>query len=111
MKFKPHDTIFFLHSGLVAKNQAALFRWLAGDNDSRYLAIEKQAELKCEELAGTNPSPLERMLVDRIVTCWLQVQMGDKVCFETDDLTFKQVQHREQVRDRCGTPGRSRCDP
>src|SRR5262249_37446886 len=29
------------------------------------------------ELAGPNPSPVERLLVERVVACWLQVQDAD----------------------------------
>ncbi len=29
------------------------------------------------ELAGPKPSPLERLLVDRIAACWLQVHYAD----------------------------------
>ena len=31
------------------------------------------------ELAGANPSPLEKLLVERIVACWLQVNHADSV--------------------------------
>ena len=30
------------------------------------------------ELAGESPTPLERLLADRVVACWLQVQHADK---------------------------------
>ena len=36
----------------------------------------KLAEMK-ENLAGPNPSPLERLLVDRIAISWLQVHQAD----------------------------------
>jgi len=100
LKLDPEIAILMLHSDLVADNQAALIRWLPGDNEAHYAAIQKQAEMIRVELCCDSPSPLERILVDRIVTCWLQVQMGDQQCFETDGLTLKQVKHREQVRDR-----------
>ena len=29
------------------------------------------------ELAGTNPTPVERLLVERVVACWLQVAYAD----------------------------------
>ncbi len=37
----------------------------------------KLAEL-VSELAGPSPSPLERLLVERIATCWLDVQEADR---------------------------------
>jgi hypothetical protein len=30
-----------------------------------------------DELAGTNPSAIERVLVDRVVLCWLQLYRAD----------------------------------
>lgn len=37
----------------------------------------REAAALREELAGPNPSPLERILVDRVVICWLQVALAD----------------------------------
>jgi hypothetical protein len=36
----------------------------------------KLADLRAE-VAGPSPSPLERLLAERIVACWLQVQYAD----------------------------------
>ena len=38
-----------------------------------------QAKLKAlrVELSGPNPSPIERLLVDWVVTCWLQLSHAD----------------------------------
>src|SRR5262249_61816168 len=36
------------------------------------------AKLKTE-LLGPSPTPLERLLVERIATCWLQVQLFENV--------------------------------
>lgn len=100
LELNAHTTIAMLHGDLVANNEARLIHTLVSDNDARYFAIQKQIELKREKLSGPDPSPLEQMLVNRIVTCWLQVQLGDQQCLETDGLTLKQVEHREKVRDR-----------
>ena len=83
LKFNPETAILMLHSDLVAGDEATLIRGLAGDNGAHYAAIQKQVEPEREELAGSNPSPLERVLIDRIVTSWLQLQMGDQQCLDS----------------------------
>src|SRR5262245_53031389 len=37
----------------------------------------RKLELLRAELAGPSPSPVERLLVERAVACWLQVQDAD----------------------------------
>jgi hypothetical protein len=54
--------------------------WLtrcAGGNTFAAAAFGRQAEAMRRELAGDNPTPLEQLLVARIVACWLQVQYAD----------------------------------
>lgn len=40
-------------------------------------AWERRAEAMEKELAGPNPTPLERTLCERIASCWLDVQLVD----------------------------------
>jgi len=61
---------------------------LAGQVQRRWMALlcedvlrtecleRKLADLKAE-VTGPSPSPLERLLAERIVACWLQVQYAD----------------------------------
>lgn len=100
LELNPQNAIPMLYGDLAANNEATLIGRLASDNDARYAAIQKQVELKREELAGPDSSPLVNMLVDRIVVCWLQVQLGDQLCLETGWMTQPQMEHREKVRDR-----------
>lgn len=39
--------------------------------------------------AGPNPTPIERLLVERVVACWLQVQGADGRYAQAKDLTWK----------------------
>ena len=39
--------------------------------------LERQVERFKTELSGVNPSPLERLLVERIACCWLQVNFAE----------------------------------
>jgi len=50
---------------------------LAGDKLAFKEALQRKMELLRAELAGSNPTPMERLLVERVVACWLQVQDAD----------------------------------
>lgn len=59
----------------------------------------KLAELR-EELQGPNPSPIERLLVDRAVACWLQVQEADLGYAELKKCSFVQAEFFLKRQDR-----------
>jgi hypothetical protein len=56
--------------------EEALIEKMTGEED---LAVKEimRCQLKAmrEEIAGENPSPLERLLAERIVATWLQIQL------------------------------------
>lgn len=39
--------------------------------------LERRVRALRQELEGDNPAPLERMLVERVVTCWVGVYLAD----------------------------------
>jgi len=50
------------------------------DGDRQLLTratVERQLEAMRDELAGANPTEVERILVDRVVLCWLACQQAD----------------------------------
>jgi hypothetical protein len=65
------------YGDLAAQAEGALIRLAAGNNLllSESL-IRKLADLK-HELGGESPSPLERLLIERVTTTWLQVNHLD----------------------------------
>jgi hypothetical protein len=48
------------------------------------------------ELAGPTPTPLEKLLVERIVTCWLQLQDADIRCARAKDLNINQADYHQR---------------
>lgn len=50
---------------------------ITGDQLVMREGIERQVETLRSELAGSDPSPLERLLADRIAACWLQVHYAE----------------------------------
>jgi len=59
---------------------------LGGNNLGFKEALARKMELMRTELAGPNPTPLERLLIERIVACWLQVQDADSRYAQAKDL-------------------------
>jgi len=65
------------YGDLAQQARAAWLQLIAGPNLLLRESVERKAEQLRSELAGTGPSPLERLLVERVVACWLQVQYAD----------------------------------
>jgi hypothetical protein len=69
------------HVGDLALQARASFARACG---GRNLALARAAEWKAQELvdeiAGASPSPLERLLAERVATSWLELHMLDLVC-------------------------------
>lgn len=100
LELDPQGAIQKLHGDLLANNEEMLIRVQANGNDACYYAIQKQTALKREELTGPDPQPLERMLIDCIIICWLQVQRSERECLVSYRLPLKELEHGEKVRDR-----------
>jgi hypothetical protein len=65
------------YGNLAQQSQAAWLQLIAGPNLLLRESVERKTEQLRGELAGLEPSPLERLLVERVVACWLQVQYAD----------------------------------
>jgi hypothetical protein len=49
------------------------------DNSVTEVAMRRQFAAMREEIAGDDPSPLERLLAERIVATWIQVQIFESI--------------------------------
>ena len=83
---------FWEQGGDIAKaTQRALLDQAAGEN----LVIRETLARKCaaltQELAGPTPSPLERLLVERIVLCWLHLHCAEATYLTLQDLSLQQA--------------------
>jgi hypothetical protein len=65
------------YGDLAQQSQAAWLQLIAGQNLLLRESIERKAEQLRAELAGPGPSPLEKLLVERVIACWLQVEYAD----------------------------------
>ena len=76
----------------------SLIRALSGDKN---LVVQEAHARKCTaltaELAGPQPSPLERLLVERIVLCWLHLHYDEALYVQhLDKLTLRQDEFFQQ---------------
>ena len=59
---------------LAAHAQLSMVRLIAGGNKLVTESLLRKAEQMKAELAGTSPSKLEKLAVERIVACWLEME-------------------------------------
>src|SRR5262249_18212335 len=66
-----------LGGNLAWQAEHALLRTATGDNLSLREALTRKLELLRAELGGPSPTPLERLLIERVAACWLQLHLAD----------------------------------
>jgi hypothetical protein len=90
-----------LLGGLVRQVQDAVVGGLCGPNLAVQEGINKKMADMRTELAGPDPSPLERQLAERIVLCWLTLYESELRFARGKDLTFKQADCWQRRIDGC----------
>jgi hypothetical protein len=65
------------YGDLSKQSQAAWLQLIAGRNLLLLESTQRKAAQLRAELAGPQPTPLERLLVERIVSSWLQTNYAD----------------------------------
>jgi len=65
------------YGDLGRQSEAAWLQLIAGKNLLLLESTRRKAEQLRAELAGPGDSVLERLLIERIVSCWLQVNYAD----------------------------------
>jgi hypothetical protein len=74
------NLIDFLGGNLARQAELSFVGNAAGGDLAFREALLRKLELMRAELSGPNPTPVERLLVERVVACWLQVQDADIRC-------------------------------
>ena len=64
----------FMHLGRMGED-ILIWRMTGEDGLAKRELFRSQLNAMREEIAGENPSPLERLLAERIVATWLQIQL------------------------------------
>ena len=87
-----------LGGDLAQVTERLLSTAVAGENIPFREAIKHKMKALRQDLAGPAATPIESLLVDRIVICWLQVQMADiaQAKGESQTIALERFQLRRQ---------------
>ena len=82
---------------LARTARESLLQTISGDN----LVVQEAQTRKCaaltKELAGPRPCPLERLLVERIVLCWLHLNYAEALYAQNmHNLSLRQAEYCQQ---------------
>ncbi|MBA3471844.1 MAG: hypothetical protein H0T57_01215 [Rubrobacter sp.] len=90
-----------LWGDLARKAEWSLLGVMAGENLLLKEAVPRKLEAMREDLAGPSPTPLERLLVERVVACWLQLEYADMIyAHHLPDLTMARSEYHQRRLDR-----------
>ncbi len=86
---------------LAGEAERSLIKKVSGGDPLVREALTPQLKAMRGELAGPNPSPLERLLAERIVACWLQLQYADVLYAQNlGNLNMAQNEYHQKRLDR-----------
>ena len=81
--------------------QAAVMRQMVGEDKALTSQLVRQLENLKKDLGWPEASPLERLLIDRIATDWLQCSHADFVTAAlAENATIQQSEFRQRRQDR-----------
>ena len=72
----------------------------AGKNEVTKEALWRHLADLTLELSGPSPSMLERLLIGRVVTCWLQLHYRDFLAAQSTQSTFRQCEYLQESQER-----------
>ena len=86
---------------LAAEAERSLIKTVSGDDPLTKVALPPQLESMRKELAGPEASHLERLLAERIVACWLQLQYAEAIYAQNlGKLNMVQSEYHQRRLDR-----------
>jgi hypothetical protein len=77
-----------------------LIERIAGKDLAIQEALRRKLDALRDELAGPDPTPLERVLSERVALTWLDANEMDRRFSDQSGISFKDAAHRENRRDR-----------
>jgi hypothetical protein len=94
-----HPQVWSELGDLARHAEEAMIRLIAGDNLFVAECIRRDLAALREELAGPSPSPLERILIQRVVLCRLQTHKADLDAAALDQGTSAHGPHAQRRQD------------
>ena len=71
------DLVRCIGGDLAKLAETSLIGAIAGKNIAQSESLSRKMESLRNELAGAHPTPIERLLVERVAICWLHVYHAD----------------------------------
>ena len=81
--------------------ERSIARRMSGEDVFTQEAIPRNLKTMRKDIAGENPSPLERLLTERIALCWLELQYFEVIYSQSiGQLTIPQGDHHQRRIDK-----------
>ncbi len=87
-----HPEIWDQFGNLAAHAQRSWVELIAGPDLALAEVLARKTAALEAELAGSQPTPLERLLAARIVACWLQVYQADAAQAQSGEVSLKHAE-------------------
>jgi hypothetical protein len=84
------------HYGSTARHLLGSLLQSYTDNTPAREAVRRKVEAVQADLAGPDPTPLERLLAERAALCWLQVYRYEAVYEQARDLSIGQGDYHQR---------------
>jgi hypothetical protein len=86
---KEPAAVDLLGGDLAKQAQQTLINKFSGKNLLFRESLTRKLELLQAELAGSNPTPLERLLVERVVACWLYLHHLETIFASKESMSLE----------------------
>ena len=93
------ENIELLGGNLAQCAQRALITAYAGKDITAREAVTAKLDAMRRELLGERPTPVEALLVERVLACWLQVQDADIRSAQAGGVSFRQADYNQRRMD------------
>jgi len=81
--------------------ERSIVKKISGDDVFTQEALPRNLEAMRKDVAGENPSPLERLLAERITVCWLELQYFEAIYAQNiGKCTMAQGDHHQRRIDK-----------
>ncbi len=88
------------YGDLAGKCENTLIRAYTGKNLFYHQGIKDRVRNMREDLEGPNPNPLESILIERIVCCWIQAHHADILSATRQNPTIQQGDYFQRRQDQ-----------
>ncbi len=99
--FDEHPALWEEQGDLARVVEAAWLKRMCGKDELFKESVSRTLRALRKEVRGPTPSPLERLLVDRIGVCWLALHYAEAIYAQSmGDTTLKQGEYYQDRIDR-----------